>query len=183
MTPTAPVLITTERLDLIPMTPAFLAACLARDWDAAEQALPLSIPADWYDEQDLMALRLAQMREDPSLQPWLLRAIGLREAQVMIGHLGFHTAPDPDYLREIAPGAVEFGYTIFPPYRRQGYAYEAAQALMQWARTTHGITRFVLSIAPDNEPSLRLAAKLGFERIGEHVDAEDGLEYIFATGA
>jgi hypothetical protein len=70
----------------------------------------------------------------------------------MIGHIGCHTAPNAEYLRAIAPGAVEFGFTVFPDFRRQGYAREASVALMTWAHQTHGVSRFVLSIPPRQRP-------------------------------
>ena len=68
---------------------------------------------------------------------------------------------------------------MLEPFRRQGFAREAAEALLNWAREQHGITRFVVSIRPDNVPSLALARRLGFQRIGEHLDEVDGLEHIF----
>lgn len=68
---------------------------------------------------------------------------------------------------------------MFEEYRRQGFAYEAAGALMNWARTEHGVKRFVVSISPENTPSLALAAKFGFRKIGSHIDEVDGLEEIF----
>jgi RimJ/RimL family protein N-acetyltransferase len=97
----------------------------------------------------------------------------------MVGHIGFHTQPGADYLRELAPGGIEYGYTVFSAFRRQGYAREACEALMQWAYQAHQVTRFVVSIRPDNIPSRRLADQLGFKRIGSHVDEEDGLEDIY----
>ena len=51
-------------------------------------------------------------------------------------------------------------------------------ALMRWAHEDHGVTRFVLSIRPDNTASQNLAASLGFARIGSHLDEVDGLEDI-----
>jgi RimJ/RimL family protein N-acetyltransferase len=53
-----------------------------------------------------------------------------------------------------------------------------AEALMQWAHQVHGVTRFVVTIRPDNAPSQALAAGLGFVRIGSHIDEVDGLEDI-----
>jgi RimJ/RimL family protein N-acetyltransferase len=50
---------------------------------------------------------------------------------------------------------------------------------MRWARDEHGITEFVVSISPGNTPSLRLAASLGFVKVGSHIDEVDGLEDIF----
>jgi [ribosomal protein S5]-alanine N-acetyltransferase len=171
--------IATERLDLIPLPPAFLAASLAGDRRRAARLLGLAIPADWFGETWLMRLRLEQLARNPALAPWLLRAIGLRAARQMVGHIGFHTAPGADYLKDLAPGGVEFGYTVYPPYRRQGLAREAAAGLMHWAHTTRAVEHFVLSISPDNTPSLRLAAALGFKKVGSHVDEDDGVEDIY----
>lgn len=50
---------------------------------------------------------------------------------------------------------------------------------MEWAHRSHGVTRFVVSINPANAASLALAKGLGFNRIGSHVDKEDGPEDIF----
>jgi RimJ/RimL family protein N-acetyltransferase len=51
--------------------------------------------------------------------------------------------------------------------------------LMDLAEERAGIRHFVLSVAPDNEPSLAIIHKLGFVRTGEHIDEEDGLEHVF----
>jgi ribosomal-protein-alanine N-acetyltransferase len=71
------------------------------------------------------------------------------------------------------------GYTVMPDHRRRGYAVEAASGMMDWARRIHGVRRFRLSISPSNDPSLAMAAKMGFVRTGEQMDEEDGLEYVF----
>lgn len=93
----------------------------------------------------------------------------------MAGRVGFHGPPDDD-------GMVEMGYAVFERYRRRGYAFESAAGMMAWARG-RGVRRFRLSIAPTNEPSLALAAKLGFSRNGEQMDEFDGLELIFERDA
>ncbi len=171
--------IASERLDLIPMTPAFLRASLEGKVAEAERVLGIGLPEEWPGEYaTVLALRLEQLEGEPGLQPWLLRAMTLRASGDMVGSIGFHSAPGPDYLDSIAPGAVEFGFSVFPPFRGRGYAYEASVALMWWARTDHRVAKFVLSIRPDNTPSQGLAAKLGFVRIGSHMDEIDGDEDI-----
>ena len=96
-----------------------------------------------------------------------------------MGDIGFHAAPGHECLAELAPGGVEFGYGVMESYRRRGLATEAIEALMRWAREEHGVERFVVSISPENGPSLALAAKLGFRKIGSHMDEFDGPEDIF----
>ncbi len=173
-------MIVTERLELTPFTAEFLRSSLAGDISHAASLIGAGLPGSWPTYPDTFRMRLEQLEADPSLLPWLLRGMVLREARQLIGHIGFHTGPNPDYLAPLAPGGIELGYTVLEPYRRQGFATEAATGLMRWATEAHGLSRFVISVRPDNTPSLAMAAKLGFRRIGEHVDDVDGLEHVFA---
>ena len=161
------------------MRPTFLSASLSGNRWAAAESIGLTISDEWFVAHRLMDIRLAQLEQDPTLQPWLLRAIALRHEPVMIGHIGFHSRPAPDYLQAYAPQGIEFGYTVYAPFRRQGFASEACAALMAWATAVHGVTQFVLTIAPDNTPSRRIAQRFGFVKVGEHMDEADGLEEIF----
>ncbi len=177
-------LIRTPRLELRSMTPDFHAAVIDADRRRAEQVLGGAIPPEWI--ADPVTLRRARywlglLRADPAREPWLARAIVRRDDDRFAGHIGFHDRPGAAYLEEYCPGAnaVEIGYTVLEPYRRLGYATEAAGALMDWAREGHGITRFVASVSPENAASLGVIAKFGFTRIGEHMDDEDGLEHVF----
>ena len=171
-------IIASERLDLIPMSLGFLRASLQCDIAAAQSLLRAAIPDDWPTNPAILAMRLRQLEEDPALEPWLLRAMVLRSSRTMIGHIGFHTAPGADYLQPYSPGAVEFGFTVFTAFQRQGYAREACLALMRWAQAAKGVQNFVLTIRPDNTASQALAAQLGFVRIGSHEDDVDGIEDI-----
>jgi [ribosomal protein S5]-alanine N-acetyltransferase len=170
------------RLDLMLMTPTFFEAAMRGAQTHAAQLLGVPIPTEWWPVSHHKLERLEQARRNPALQPWLERAIVLRATQTMVGTIAFHMAPEPESVRPLGPGGVEFGYTIFPPFRRQGYATEACQALMMWAQQ-QGVTRFVLSISPENQPSLRIAAHFGFVKIGSQMDEEDGLEDIYERRA
>lgn len=161
-------------------TPAFLKASLAGERAEAARELGVQLPDDWPDNSQLLVRRLKELRADPTLQSWLLRGMCHRELKRLIGYLGFHTAPGAEYLDDWAPGGVEFGFSVFPGFRRQGYARESAEALMQWAHHEHAVTRFVLTIAPDNTASHALAAQLGFTRIGSQIDEIDGEEDVLA---
>ena len=172
-------IIYSPRLELIALSPDSLNASIRGDLETASHFIGLDIPTEWLEAKWLMEMRLIKMRENPDLEPWLLRAVGLRETKTMIGFIGFHTLPGADYLNSYAPGSVEFGYTIFPDYRGKGYASEAAGALMNWATREHGVKRFVVSISPTNEPSLRVAQKFGFRKVGSFTDPEEGVEDVF----
>jgi RimJ/RimL family protein N-acetyltransferase len=166
--------IVAERLDLVSMSPAFMHASLDGDLALAASLIGASVPSDWPGRTGrTMRWRLAQLDADPTELPWLLRAMVLRQPERdVIGHIGFHDPPN-------ARGAVEVGYTVELGYRRQGFAFEAVQALFGWATSEHGIHRFVASVAPDNVASLALARKLGFIQTGSQMDEEDGLELVF----
>jgi len=161
------------------MSPDFLEACLKDDLESSSRMIGLALPPEWLAMKWLMELRLKQMRENPALELWVLRAIGFGETKTMIGHIGFHTLPGADYLKPYAPDGVEFGYSIFPNYRRMGYASEAAQALMDWATREHAVTHFIVSISTTNEPSLGLAKKFGFRKVGTTTDDQGTVEDIF----
>ena len=98
----------------------------------------------------------------------------------MCGRIGFHSEPGPKDLCDVAADGVELGYAIAEPFRRQGFAVEAALTLMRWAFEEHDQRCFVLSISPQNEASLAMARSMGFIEIGSHIDEEDGREVYFA---
>lgn len=178
--PTAP--ISTPRLELVPLTAPFLEACLVGDRPAAEAVLGAALPDDWQAELPILRFFLGRVTADAATLPWLARAIVLREGQLAVGHCGFHGPPGMPHLEPYAPGGVEMGYTVFPAFRRHGYASEAVRGLMGWA-AGRSVPSFVLSIAPANAPSQAIARRLGFVRVGSHEDPEDGLEEIFARQA
>ena len=168
--------IKTARLSLESMSAAYLKALLLEDVDAATREIDAITPMWLAKEMKHFALyRLGQLTADPSLQVWLGRGMVLVDEEGqrrVVGSIGFHGPPDEERRLEI-------GYSVDPPYRRRGFAREAAKAMYEWAYENHGITTFVASVAPDNEPSLILIAEFGYEKIGEQMDEVDGLEYVF----
>lgn len=165
--------IRTPRLTLESMSIPFMRALVAHDIETATNDLGAALPSGLPGElEHFLQYRLAQLDGDPSIRPWLGRAMvlsGDTGARRLIGTIGFHGPPDD-------AGRVEVGYRVEPEHRRQGYARESIQALFDWASAEHGIRRFVASISPTNEPSLQLAKGFGFRETGSHMDEIDGLE-------
>jgi [ribosomal protein S5]-alanine N-acetyltransferase len=165
------------------MTPRFMEAVIAGRIADAEESLGASLPTAPADPavERFLTRRLEMLREDPEVQRWLARAIVLRRGVCpMVGNIGFHGPPGTN-ARNIEH-ALEIGYGVLPEYRRQGYATEAVEGVIEWART-QGIHHFVASVAPDNEPSLAIVRRFGFVRTGQHIDPEDGLEHVFELRA
>lgn len=170
--------IESARLRLVCLGPAVLRALSARDYEAAGALLGARVPAEMETLEPVFHVRLGQLLAAPEHEPWLTRAMVLSSERVVIGVAGFHGPPGGEWLEAYAPGAVEFGYTVFESHRRQGYAAEAGAALIAWGKA-HGADRFVLSIGPQNAVSMRLAERLGFERAGQWVHEARGLEYVY----
>lgn len=62
--------------------------------------------------------------------------------------------------------AMEVGYGIYPGYRRKGYAYEAVSALLSLVQKELHLDLVLAGAIKENEPSMALLQKLGFEREG-----------------
>lgn len=62
---------------------------------------------------------------------------------------------------------IDIGFAFLPAYRAQGYAYEAASAVMEYAVNKLGLARVVAITTQDNDASARLLQKIGlrFERL------------------
>ncbi len=62
---------------------------------------------------------------------------------------------------------ADIGFAFLPRHWGQGYASEAASAVLAYGRNVLGLTRVVAITSPDNDASTRLLAKLGlkFERV------------------
>ena len=59
---------------------------------------------------------------------------------------------------------LELGYWLLPEFQGRGYAREAATRARDYARDALGAPTLVSYIAPENEPSIRLAESLGATR-------------------
>jgi RimJ/RimL family protein N-acetyltransferase len=98
---------------------------------------------------------------------WPLQGTGLLAAERksdrrLVGHVGLF-----DYHREMTPsieGIPELGYIFGREVHGQGIAREACDALLGWADATLEAEATVAIISIGNEPSIRLAERLGFER-------------------
>ena len=178
--------VVTKRLTLVSIPISLMRDLAAGRSAATERRLRVKLPEHFAARaRTLMQIRLRDVERDPGARPWFLRFIVLRAEpsststgsetgarRIALGLIGFHGRPD-------AEGRAEIGYEVFAPHRRRGYASEAVTGLLGWATRRHGVRTFLAAIAPENEPSMRLARRLGFREIGAQVDEADGLELIY----
>jgi len=84
-----------------------------------------------------------------------------RTSGAYVGDVGF-----ADFRRELVPsiaGIPEVGWVLAAPMHAKGYATEAVRAALAWADGHLESKRTVCIIAPENEASIRVARKVGFE--------------------
>jgi RimJ/RimL family protein N-acetyltransferase len=83
-------------------------------------------------------------------------------------------------LRRDALDAPDVGFALKPAYWRQGYAREAARAVLDYGRNTLGLHRIVAIVQPVNEASARLVETLGLRFEGLIRMGDEDLR-LFAT--
>jgi RimJ/RimL family protein N-acetyltransferase len=96
-----------------------------------------------------------------------LYAVQRRSADGPIGICGL-------VKREFLP-APDLGFALLPGFVGQGYASEAARAVIAYAHGTLGIEQLYAIVQHDNQRSVRLLERLGFRRY-EPAAAPAGLE-------
>lgn len=61
----------------------------------------------------------------------------------------------------------EVGYVIGKPYQKNGYATEALKAIIEYAHKELEIEKLYCVVRPENEDSIKLALRCGFEYVAE----------------
>jgi len=92
-------------------------------------------------------------------------AVERKADQKLIGNVGLFTAwrdLEPQFGEE-----PEMGWIMDSETHGRGLALEACRAALDWAEATLDPVPVWAIVAPANEPSLKLAERLGFERIHE----------------
>ncbi len=151
----------TQRLQLILKTPEEVRAAI-ETMDDADKAL---LSADW----------LARMRAATSPDPWVHGfSMVHMDSGVTVGQCGFKGPPDVN-------GMVEIAYGVGSDQEGNGYATEAARALVAYAFNIDQVTLVRAHTLPASNASTRVLSRCGFQFVGEVIDPEDGLVWRFET--
>lgn len=144
---TAPVL-TTDRLTLRPPRPA--------DWPAFLDATGMNRDEAWTDFTG-------------DIGHWIIKGFGwflVWRGDTLVGNTGLQHPP--------AFADVELAWNTFDGHGQQGYAPEAARAVLTWSRGLPGIARIVSYIDIYNGWSQRVAEKLGASNTGTRAAHDPG---------
>jgi ribosomal-protein-alanine N-acetyltransferase len=145
----------TKRLRLVPCTVEEIRAEIEQ-MDARARA---QLSQDW----------LARVRVATTVDPWVLGFFLVHNVTgAVIGRCGFKGPPDTD-------GMVEVAYGIEPEHQNNGYATEAAAALVQYAFASPDVRVVRAHTLEQANASARVLAKCEFRSVGQVVDPEDGL--------
>lgn len=117
---------------------------------------------------------VADMERQVGDERWLWLIIEQATARV-VGDSAFHGP--------VMGATVELGWQVVPARQGRGFATEAAAALLVWAAARPGVERVIARIAPENGPSLRVAAKLGMREIASAEPNYRRFEWLTAGAA
>ena len=56
---------------------------------------------------------------------------------------------------------VDVGFAFLSAYRKKGYAYESASAVLDHGKTILGLNRIIAVTSPDNQRSIKILEKIG----------------------
>lgn len=114
--------------------------------------------------------RIPRVKKDPTFaEIGLVLAIANGE---IIGSAGFHDFPDKN-------GMIEIGFGIVPERQRQGFGIELLHGMWRAISERSDVKILRYTVSPENEASMHIINKLGFNLIGEQMDEDDGLELIY----
>jgi ribosomal-protein-alanine N-acetyltransferase len=123
---------------------------------------------DEHDRKQLSPVWLARLAVATTVDPWVLGfSVVHAGSGDAIGSCGFKAPPDAD-------GMVEIAYGLAPAHQNQGYATEAAAALVQFASADARVKVIRAHTFEDANASARVLAKCGFHPCGQVIDPEDG---------
>lgn len=161
---TMSLLIQTPRLDLFPCPPQAARTAYGGKRQL-ESLFGAQIASDWLSKEarGLITYYAQWLEHDPKMLGWGLWLLKHRADRVIIGSSGFKGKPDYH-------GQIEIGYGIGSSYWRQGYTFEAAAALVDWAFQQPGVRRIIAECLVNNTGSIRILEKLGMTRTGIEVD-------------
>jgi ribosomal-protein-alanine N-acetyltransferase len=126
------------------------------DWQAvydytSDPAVMMYIPEGPFTPEQAKAFVAENMGEQARFV-----AVVLKTDDVLVGHMVFHPW--------FAPRTYEIGWVFNGAYHGQGYATEAAMALLQYGFERLHLHRIIATSQPENVASWRVMEKLGMRR-------------------
>jgi RimJ/RimL family protein N-acetyltransferase len=158
-------MITTARLDLVPLSRAMLRA-IDEDRARFAELLGAQVPDHWpqKDFADVLPSIREWVEQDEGMAIWTYAIVCREPKRRLVGEIGYKGPPNADAV-------VEIGYALLPEARHNGYASEAVTALVNWALQRDDILRITAETIIGNDASERVLQRCGFRLIGIRADS------------
>lgn len=118
-------------------------------------------------------MQAALYRKTRAQAPWIGYLARDPAQQAMVGGCSFVERKD---------GQVEIAYFTFPGLEGRGVAGWMARALVDLAWDDPSLARIIAHTLPAENASTRVLRRLGFERAGEAIDADEGAVWLWRLG-
>ncbi len=128
-------------------------------------------------DRDWLCSVFEETAQNPCAEQYDLWPVVEKETGQVIGHCGL-LDKEVDGRTEI-----ELTYILSPSVWGKGYATEIGQAIKQFAFEKMGVERLIALIEPENEPSERVAIKLGMWLEKEIARPGGALRKVYAIEA
>ncbi len=159
--------IQSKRLRFINSTPDILETILAGRESLATH-LHVNIPDGWDEfEEGPFRFVLEKLESNPNEAPWWNWLAILAQDNTLIGTCGYKGPPKD--------GTIEIGYGVIASYRGIGLATEIAAVLVDHAFSFPEITHVIAHTLPEENASVKILRKCGFQFVSDIIDPEDGL--------
>lgn len=164
--------ITTERLTLKPLGSEYLETVNAYATDYENTKYMLHLPNENVEETAafLAGVDAEWAKETPECYEFAMLCQNEQIGAICIS---------------LENGVGELGWIVNKKYWRNGFAYEAAKALITYFQEHMGTTRWIAHCDTQNTASYKVMEKLGMTRTGEYggrrnrAAAEDSFEYQY----
>lgn len=146
-----------ERLRIITFEAEMMNALL-ESTEKLEKLIPYKVPAEYPMDvyKQFFPYKIERFRQYPEENKWEGLIID-EEEQSVIGDIGYKKSPNEK-------GEINLGYSILPRYQGNGYASEAALAMVKWGLDQPGVKKITATCSLENLASIRVLEKAGLRQ-------------------
>jgi ribosomal-protein-alanine N-acetyltransferase len=155
--------VTTDRLKIITFEVKMIKALLEGP-EQLEKLIPYRVPADYPMDvyKQFFPYKIERFTERPEENIWEGLIINSK-TQTVIGDIGYKGGPN-------GQGEINLGYSVLQRFQGQGFATEAAAAMVEWGLGQPGVEKVTATCSPQNTASIRVLQKAGLKQL--HADEQ-----------
>jgi len=159
--------IRTSRLILIPWTLELVDAFIENDQAAAERALDVRFPDPFGpppETGDVLQFFRDSIEHDASNGAFVVHMIVRKDDRMAVGNIGL-VAPDE-------AGRAMYGYSVYPEFEGNGYASEAAKAMVEFGLSLDSVSTVYATIPVGHTASEIVSSRAGLTLTPHQIEDE-----------